>query len=85
MESHMASLDNVGWNCRMALEGRHDGICDGNMGLHEGLVPSNRLWAIVYGRIYDLNLKEGHHDHLRTHAVNNPVVYSAFIGFMNSL
>ena len=30
----MASLDNVGRNCRMVLEGRHDGICDGNMGLH---------------------------------------------------
>ena len=38
MESHMTSMNNVGWDCReffqRLFEGRPDEICDWNLGLH---------------------------------------------------
>ena len=53
----------VGNYARTALEGRHDGICLGDSGLHEGLVPSKRHWAIVHGLLYGLIHKAGYHGH----------------------
>ena len=38
----------VGNLFRTALEDRHNEICGGKLSLHEGHVPSKRLWAIAY-------------------------------------
>ena len=54
----MTSMDDVVWiveNFNMrALEDGPDRICNGNLGLEYGLVPSKRLWAIIHGRLYGL-------------------------------
>ena len=36
-----------------------------NLGLHQGLVTSKRLWVIFYGLLYALIQKVGYHGHFR--------------------
>ena len=54
LEFHLASMDNVGRNCR-----------GGDWYYRMGFFPSKRLWTIVQGFLYGLIQKAGYHGHVR--------------------
>lgn len=48
-----------------ALEGRHDGICNINLGYIETLCPLKDFGPIIHGLLYGLVQEVGYHGHLR--------------------